>query len=223
MPFTTTFANLSARGFGLFGKKRVLTTVTFPSGTTTWTAPPSVSNLLTLVGKGQDGSAGGVYPAAFFYTYQFSTTGITYANPAPVVPVSSSCTYDIINYINSLSGLQYIGGQSFSPCLLGFISAIDGSWVTTASFPTDPVSWTGGGWVIGGTAYLGVAGANAFGVGYDAYAFPFTGANTTAFGYTFPGGVEVPASTITYNNVAVTPGATYTIVNNGSVTITYYV
>lgn len=57
----------------------------------------------------------------------------------------------------------------------------------------------------------------------DIYLPPYNGADTTAFGYTFPGGIEVPASTFTYNNVPVTPGTTYTIVNNGSVTITYYV
>ena len=55
------------------------------------------------------------------------------------------------------------------------------------------------------------------------------GSSTTAFGYTFSGGAgqSIPsgsagiATTTTYNNVTVSPGSTYTIVNNGSVVITY--
>lgn len=51
-----------------------------------------------------------------------------------------------------------------------------------------------------------------------------TGANSSAFGYTFPGGVGGPASTLTYGNITVTPGASYSIIvpAGGSVTITYY-
>jgi hypothetical protein len=48
------------------------------------------------------------------------------------------------------------------------------------------------------------------------------GANTTGFGITFPGGVGGAATTQTYTSVSVTPGQTYTIVNSGSLTISYY-
>jgi hypothetical protein len=48
-----------------------------------------------------------------------------------------------------------------------------------------------------------------------------TGAATTGFGLTFPGGVGAPASTTTFTSVAVTPGTTYTVVNNQSLVITY--
>lgn len=50
------------------------------------------------------------------------------------------------------------------------------------------------------------------------------GANTTGFGYTFAGGIEVPATPSTYNNVTVTPNTSYPLVvpSGGSITITYY-
>jgi hypothetical protein len=53
---------------------------------------------------------------------------------------------------------------------------------------------------------------------------PTTGASTTGFGKTFPGGTGGAATPVTYNNVAVTPGASYKLVvpAGGSITITYY-
>lgn len=52
---------------------------------------------------------------------------------------------------------------------------------------------------------------------------PTTGAGATAFGKTFPGGAGGPATTTTFSNIAITPGATYNIVvpSGGSITITY--
>jgi hypothetical protein len=51
-----------------------------------------------------------------------------------------------------------------------------------------------------------------------------TGASTTAFGKTFPGGAGGPATITTFSNVIVTPGASYNIVvpAGGSLTITYF-
>lgn len=53
---------------------------------------------------------------------------------------------------------------------------------------------------------------------------PTTGAATTAFGKTFPGGTGGPGSATTASNVAVTPGASYSIVvpAGGSLTIIYF-
>jgi hypothetical protein len=53
---------------------------------------------------------------------------------------------------------------------------------------------------------------------------PTTGAAATAFGQDFPGGTGGPAQTTSINNIAITPGATYTIVvpAGGSLTITYF-
>lgn len=51
-----------------------------------------------------------------------------------------------------------------------------------------------------------------------------TGASTTGFGQTFVGGTGGAATTSTVSNVAVTPGASYTlsIPSGGSITITYF-
>jgi hypothetical protein len=53
------------------------------------------------------------------------------------------------------------------------------------------------------------------------------GLATTGFGKSFPGGVYAsgigsPAPVNTFLAVAVTPSTTYTIINNGSLTIQYY-
>lgn len=229
MPLTTTFATLSARGFGLFGRQKVLTTVTFPGGTTTWTAPFGVTSLVSLVGKGQDGAGGYYYNTEFAnQTYNLIKIGGTsLTNPPPPPTIADSCVDEIVAFINSYSGLQYIGGETFSPTMSVYQSIFDSTWFYQSYGSTSPSSgWNGGGWVVGGTgSYSNTATSPniSIQINYQTYSFPYTGANTTAFGYTFPGGVEAPASTFTYNNVPVTPGSTYTIVNNGSVTITYYV
>lgn len=51
-----------------------------------------------------------------------------------------------------------------------------------------------------------------------------TGASATGFGKTFAGGYGGAASTVTYNNVAVTPGTSYTIVvpSSATIQITYF-
>jgi hypothetical protein len=51
-----------------------------------------------------------------------------------------------------------------------------------------------------------------------------TGANTTGFGQTFPGGVGKAATSVSVANVAVTPGGQYALVipAGGSITISYY-
>lgn len=54
---------------------------------------------------------------------------------------------------------------------------------------------------------------------------PTTGASATGFGKVFPGGYGGPASTTTFNNVAVTPNANYSVVvpSGGIITITWQV
>lgn len=56
------------------------------------------------------------------------------------------------------------------------------------------------------------------------YVAPTTGASTTGFGKTFPGGSGSAAELVTHNNVVVKPGDPYALVvpSGGSITITYY-
>jgi len=57
----------------------------------------------------------------------------------------------------------------------------------------------------------------------DVYVAATTGSDTTGFSKTFSGGVGGAASGTTYNDVAITPGASYSLVvpSGGSITITY--
>lgn len=223
MPLTTTFATLSARGFGLFGKQKVLTTVTFPGGTSTWTAPPGVNSIASGVGKGSDGGDGYFYEGSFYYTFFAAPSGNSYVNPPPAPTVNDSCGAAIVSYINGYSGLQYIGDVAFYPTIFFFVSIFDGTYTNPQLNTTYPYLWDGGGWIVGGTASQVQSSSFAWGVTYQAYSFPYNGVATTAFGYSWPGGVVAPAPTTTYTNIPVTPGTTYTIVNNGALTITYYV
>ena len=204
----------------------VLTTVTFPGGTSTWTAPATVSSIQTGVGKGADGSAG-YFTTASVTTFIQTTTssGFVWPNSPPIPTVNDTCGPAILSYINGLSPtLQNIAGLSFSPCREIDYDTVSNTWRETFLIPatTYTADWFSGGWVVGGTATLGQITGASYGVSYQSYVFPFTGAATTAFGYTWPGGVQAPAPTTTFNNIPVTPGATYTIVNNGSLTIQFY-
>lgn len=230
MPLTTTFANLSARGFGLFGRPPILTTVVFPGGTTTWTAPPRVTNLVSLVGKGGDGGPASSYSATTYFARVITVQAGGYG-PYDITPLANPFGQTQIDYaiarrdfINSSSGLI----TAPDDVTLVFASVDDNGYDISnqSSAPlTDVIAgsavffqqnWYNGNMLL-------VPGVYTMQVRCDVYTPPYNGADTTAFGYTFPGGIQVPASTFTYNNVPVTPGTTYTIVNNGSVTITYYV
>lgn len=239
MPFTTTFATLSARGFGLFGKQKVLTTVTFPSGTSTWTAPPGVNSLLSVSGKGSDGVSdyysptsniiGAVTvdpgPTASFGTIDWS---VPYGQASALVntggprTVSTRYTYWYVGSNNQLSyngpyydtgvytNAGYVYGNVFLTTYRNGYNPAPTSGQILYSYLLQPQA--GSGWII-----------NAYGFDYG-----YPGTDTTGFSLTFPGGTYsggtgYPAPTTTYTNVAVTPGATYTVVNNGSLTIQYYV
>jgi hypothetical protein len=229
MPLTTTFATLSARGFGLFGRQKVLTTVTFPGGTTTWTAPFGVNSLVSLVGKGGDGGPAGSYGTYAYFARAivvsaggYNVTIFPIANPFGQTQINTATS--IRDTINSGSGLLTINQErtevfsSIGDNGYNLGNFIDGvlTNVIAGSATFDQRNWYNGDMLL-------VPGVYLMETRCDIYTPPYNGADTTAFGYTFPGGVEVPATTFTYNNVPVTPGTTYTIVNNGSVTITYYV
>lgn len=228
MPFTTTFATLSARGFGLFGKQKVLTTVTFPGGTTTWTAPFGVNTITVASGKGSDGvsdSYGLTYTFHGTYnTLQSGTWPISGAYDGATGYNDAVYYLDLVN--NSGQGIVVQTNYTF----VKYSSATNTHEVTTS---TPPVYRLYG----AGTAYIynpnwptsGPVTTNATITTDATELFPGgPGVATTAFSLSFPGGAYsggtgYPATTTTYTNVSVTPGTTYTIVNNGALTIQYYV
>lgn len=221
MPLLGTRAAASARGFGLYGLR--LVTVTFSAGTSSWTSPPGVTRIQTAVGKGADGTAG----------YWATNSIIGYAYPDPSVGSGGSILdwSTVYNDAVALTTAANAGGTGDR-----YINAVYYVWPFYISDDTagSRTSFTINSMLIRGTAVTtSVGGAptsgrvtagsgNYWSVDADRYIDPTNGAATTGFSLTFPGGTAAPATLTTFNNVSVTPGTTYTIVNNGSLTISYY-
>jgi hypothetical protein len=232
MPSIGTRGSISARGLGFTGGS-VLTVYSFPSGTTTFTVPSGVTSLVSVVGRGQNGTAGGwsslIYPGSCWASgYPGSDTGsvsITWNylyNQAvafrDTVNSSGSGERTIsLPYLNfaiyesnpSNYGTLYLGNK---PAQLIRGSAVLAYLDSPPSSGT--ITYSSVGYYVSKGYYL---------YGLEKYTNPTTGANTTGFNLTFPGGSGGAATTQTYNSVSVTPGQTYTIVNSGSLTISYYV
>ena len=213
------------------GAGRRVVTQTFTSNTT-WVAPPNVANLLILTGEGQDGTAG-------FWS--------TLNNIGVVVEAFTSCI--LPSYGPSLDySVPYGQAQGIQTTASGFTTDSAGQSVTFTRFysytwcpaasewrSTD-LSYSGTVRRIGTVSLVGnmpTSGAvptppgspqTALCNNLEFYTDPTTGASSTAFGYTFAGGSGGPATSVTYNNVAVTPNASYNIVvpSGGSVSIQYY-
>lgn len=241
MPLLATRGAASVQGFGLFGRVKVLTTYTFPVGTSTWTAPSGVNLLASAVGKGADGTSDTYYVMSYSWVNSFYPgTG----GPQPAYLQWGNITADTFSFINTINaagsgpvtlttwGTQYAvySDNTWDSVPAGYVSGgvstykfsilTDIVWVRgSASYFT-----TGSGATTGNVLYANGVG-NLLGTADIQGA---AGASTTGFSLTFPGGTYTsptgnPAPTTTFNNVSVTPGTTYTIVNNGALTITYYV
>lgn len=225
MPTILTRSAGSARGYGLTGNPTIYR-VQETLQSTTWTAPAGVTNLLTVTGKGQDGVAAfwqdiSSVPFSSILPYwladvpdtNFGSVGVENfaqsqwnlfpANPgAGTVNMSWSCR----RYVSYPSVIQ---AETFGPYDIrctGTKTKVGNGWGST--YPPDP----------------GFRPIYEIGGGIQFFTPQFDGANTTGFGYTFAGGVGAPATPTTYNNVAVTPGTTYTInsTGDGYIIIVYY-
>ena len=231
MPLLSTAGADSAQGYGLFKGVVALTTYTFPSGTSTWTAPSTTTQLETAVGKGGDGIAPfwtevtpniWIQPAcnanpSIGATLAWSTvlgqldSMFAAANAITTNPAGQNATllyFYAYDWCNAL-GYWQAGVQYSANGLWRRTGTLSQSYGYTGNVPT-PSSGTYYGPTSGGTMELYNEGAN--------------GGGTTGFGLTFPGGTTVSPSapTTSFTNVAVTPNTTYTIVNRQSLTITYY-
>lgn len=212
----------------------ILRTYTFPAGTSTFTVPAGTTSLTIASGKGADGAAG--YWSGTPTTFSFIL--VQQDAVSSTKPYATSPTYgDIINlygaaaynssssartisfyngvnyYDTNVAGGNWGGPSTFGPSTLTVRGTCTQTYTLSGSvtLSTKIADYTGG----GNSLDLRVTAP-------DYYVDPTTGANTTGFGLTFPGGSGGPASTTTFTNVTVTSGATYTIVNNGSLTIQYY-
>lgn len=210
-----------------------LITQTFTSDTT-WVAPVVTNNLITLVGQGGDGvagywqtlnSVGGFVSATNNCDPSLSVYGPTLDYSVPYGEAQALQSY-ASGWTTSSAG-QY---ESFTRLKVYYWCSTSSQWIYS------PINYIGtvrrvgtvgisGNMPTSGTvpAPLGFPSQEAFLTNIEFYNNPTTGSPTTAFGYTFPGGTGGAATPVTYNNVAVTPGASYSIVvpAGGSVSITY--
>jgi len=235
MPTIATRAAGSARGYGFAGIKLNVVSQTFTSSTT-WVAPAGVTNLTAVIGKGQDGASDGAANYALsFATINNSASG-SGANSLPITwSAVANTTQTTVNRFNTLSynptftavdrDFTFYANNTFTWVDGGGIFpyyVVPGTWILVplGGAPNPP----------SGNATYGSTGGYYAGGLYIAPGGP--GANTTGFGFTFPGGgvsgsypnqVGEGATPASYSNVAVTPGASYglSIPDNGYITIQY--
>lgn len=201
----------------LLGGSRVVVTQTFTTNTS-WVAPAGVTSILTLTGNGVAGTPGGPQPGSILVanvSYQTSGTGA--GGPANTWSNMQGLVNNAISTLNSGGSgsvstallLKYANGtEDLFPSSTSYGGAIAGT--ASASY--------GGGWQSSGAiTSSGTASAN-----FLVNTSSTTGASTSAFGFTFPGGTGGPATPVTYTNVVVTPGTSYPInAAGGSITIAY--
>lgn len=241
MPILSSLGSASGKGFGLTASGALLNTVTFTANGN-WVAPVSVSNVAVLTGQGSPGVSDyittGVYNA-FFLAYQGSS-------PSPVAQPPYAQWADVYaDYNTALSQLNlsypswgpstYLAGRSYFVYSnnywerSGSNADLSGLYLTSVS--SNPVRSPS---TSGNITYSSLsAGATGWTVVANGYAQGYAGSASTALGKSFPGGSYTgtypngtgsAATPATYNNVTVTPGASYPIVvpSGGSVTIQYY-
>jgi hypothetical protein len=240
MPLISRRGGAAARGFGLFGRQRVLTTFTFPAGTSNWTAPGGVTSLVSAVGKGSDGVSDYTYSGSILWS-------VGNVQALPLGEINSSVPHDwsewyspaqsAVNTMNTGSGistiaLRYFPYNNFRIYADGINYrqyAVGDTGAQTFDYVKGSASLQVSNWPSSGTITpAAVAGGSFISILFTGFGYGYSGSATSGFALSFSGGgysggTGTPASNTTYNNVSVTPGTTYTIVNNGVLTITYFV
>lgn len=246
MPLLSTKGGASATGFGMFGESVVfnVTTVTYTSNAT-WTVPAGVSNVLSLVGSGSGGESD-YWNNKYFFHYIEAYAGIEYP-PATSPTADWSGLYAVAQ--NKLAttnagapGIRSVDSTNYSyeiaqgNGLHAIASDVNGTYIIRNSgvLYQKGISQTSG-LITFNSLYPPAGGTNESGWRIDCE-YLITGqagSASTGFGYTFPGGgytsstpgsgVGYPATPITYNNIAVTPGQTFSLVipSGGSIAISY--
>lgn len=232
MPLLSTSGANCVQGYGFgIGQAGVLTTYTFPSGTSTWTAPTGVTNLISVVGKGANGVA-----AEWQYNSPQIFTGDSCGGTSLSPTLAWSTALGQLDTMLSAANTITTNSAGQNATLLTTYAYLwcnsANEWLLGSQF-SDTGLWRRTGTLSQNYGYTGNvptnAGSNLYGSTSGGYVeFYYTGRNgsdTTGFSLTFPGGTpsSTTAPTTTFSNVAVTPGTTYTINNNQSLVITYFV
>lgn len=200
------------------GRKRDLVTETF-NADATWVAPASVSSLASVVGHGVNGTAGTTTArSATCVSVVYGGTG--WANSGYVLWSEANGSAQ-----SAKSTLDGSVDGSFSKVTV--FQGTDNTYATTSN----PVSFSnassGGTLSYGGSwAYSGSINASGSAtVSWTQTTPGSAGAAATGFSYSFAGGAAgAVAPSATYNNVAVTPGASYNVVvpTGATIQISYY-
>lgn len=249
MPKTAALAVASSRGFGQFTSGAfTLTTVTFTSNTT-WTAPAYLTNLLTMTGYGTNATSDDyspdvsittiyrcqreVFSSATVATHDWSeiynnlqawisfiNTGTPGSRSSDSINVFLSANYSI-NSDNTYNTFTTPVTPSFDGSSNRYVKIGSGSNQSSFSVPSS-----------GTITYANTpSGSNQVRIGYNSIYLGSNGSAATGVGKTFPGGtydfatgIGGAAPTTNFSNVAVTPGASYSIVvpGGGSISISYY-
>lgn len=251
MPLLSRLSVTAARGFGELAGRRSVTVVFTANGT--WTAPSGVTNVAALTGKGEDGisdSTSPNQPVSFVQvnntnasintgvdprTYSYDAIYASFISPAlaavntgsGVITVTRTSWYVSIFNTGNFGGAGDIGNPLVNYFLGGDVNYVAGTGTIQSPGSVFIVSnpWPSGTQM----GYQAGQGAQADMVVATQYNYGGAGASSSALGYTFSGGGYnapdgLPATPITVNNVAVTPGANYSIVvaSGGYVYITYF-
>jgi len=226
MPTLISRGAASAKAFGLTNGSLNLTTTTFTSNGT-WVAPAGVALVIVLSGRGQDGSPYPLTSNTQYWTFDWpgARSNPPYAQWGDLYGAATSARAAIAATIggpgpsNVLTSLRYyIGtGSTWDPA--------DENYSDYSGYTVTGVDAVGV-----GNGSPQTSGNIIYPPGYNSWVFTvyltapgFLGASSTALSQTFPGGNSGPAPVTTFNNIAVTPGASYPIVvaPGGYVTIQY--
>jgi flagellar capping protein FliD len=208
------------------------TTITFLTSQT-WTCPAGVVTLLTVVGKGQDGTpaTGGGYGPATHHTAEVAVVqGVSDtlgsarlrfwswgASQSDISAIRDQINVGGSGSYTSYSIDQYTDDYLKSTVTTTWTGAIPGSAATSVS-----ARWKTSGNVV--TTDFGVLTATWDELGtYSGGTAATTGSNTTGFSKTWNGGVGVGAVSTTYTNITVVPATGYPVVvpTGGYISITY--
>lgn len=241
MPLLSTSGADCIQGYGFgTGQAGVLTTYTFPFGTSTWTAPAGTINIITAVGRGSNGQAAqwtdfiayhylanvftGGYDPGYSTVNPNTTVGDVYTEATAIFNArvaAITATAPPGTYISSYYGVDYFTNVPTA----GQLEKGTTNYSAGYYYKSSPAI-NYGGFTSGSTVTLNSLSSNpgaAASTGIYYLDPGYTGNSTTGFGLTFPGGTpsSPSAPTTTFNNTTVIPGVTYNITNNGSLTITY--
>ena len=211
-----------------FGGKR-LNGATFTADGT-WVAPMTTTALTVLGGRGQDGSPGSVTNTSRTVTYAGWLVGGSGSFSGTLdwstVNSAANAAFSAINAGGSVNWTEAVLSQYDNGTYSQTSSAQSAFSVQagTASMSFTP-GWQTSGPITGGGSPGSQQGWNATVNFSQVTGFPSNGASSTAFGYTFAGGIGGPASNGTAPGaVPVTPGATYNIVvaPGGYISFSFY-